>query len=84
MESFGWVEVVDAMYVFDVENLEDVVYSGYQLDIWAIPLEGLRGVGEESVLVVMAREIVEMRVAGIGRVEWIVLVGQMTEVHVAA
>lgn len=74
MVAFDRMQIVYAVNVFNVQNLEYIMYSGYQLDVGTIPRQLLRGIREGSVLVVMTWEIEESWVGEIAFEGWIVLV----------
>ncbi len=76
------LQIVDAMHILDVQQLEYVVYSGYQFDVGATRRHKLRVVRETAIRGKVTGETEQRAVLCILAQERIVLVGQVSEVHI--
>ena len=66
------VGVSEAAHIFNVEELEDVVDAGYDLDVRLAVIHGVRGVGVRAVGVEVSGEVEEAAVGGIALEEGVV------------
>ena len=77
------VGVGEAAHIFNVEEFEDVVYAGYDLDVRLFIIHGVRGVGIGAVGVEVSGEVEEAAVGGIAFEEGVVLIRERAPQHVA-
>ena len=77
------VGVGEAAHVFNVEDLEDVVDAGYDLDVGLAVVHDVRGVGVRAVGVEVSGEVEEAAVGGITLEEGVVFLRERAPQHVA-
>ena len=77
------VGVGEAAHVFNVEEFEDVVDAGYDLDVRFFIIHGVRGVGVRAVGVEVSGEVEEAAVSGVALEEGVVFLRERAPQHVA-
>ena len=77
------VGVGEAAHVFNVEEFEDVVDAGYDLDVRLFIIHSVRGVGVRAVGVEVSGEVEEAAVSGVALEEGVVFLRERAPQHVA-
>ena len=77
------VGVGEAAHVFNVEEFQDIVYAGYDLDVGLAVVHSAGGVGVRAVGVEVSGEVEQAAVGGIALEEGVVFLRECAPQHVA-